>query len=344
MHIHEYAGTYEEVGRQVGNFYASTPQTEDDGSITIDQKLFAKQKAIYTQHYPSYLVQMTATAEAAKIDTDIFTYTGMCRIIELHKQHQQALKGCTIVGLQNKDGSYVARNYDWLPGAEQYVRVIKYSIQGQNTYFGISDMDFARTKTGAISHPYYAIEDAINDKGLYIGLTFAHHSDTGYGLSPIHMIQLVAESCATVEEALSMFEEVPISVPKNFFIADATGAMAVVEHTGKQHRILRPVDGILIQTNHFQHPDLAPSDGVRIATPHTNSFKRYADTLERLTHNKNHIHQLGLANILRDQQSVMYEHNNKYHTVWTLSLDLQQKVHRFYSYADDRSTEQPLRF
>jgi predicted choloylglycine hydrolase len=39
-------------------------------------------------------------------------------------------------------------------------------------------------------------------------------------LNCVEIQQLIAENCETVEEALEIIKKVPLSFPKNFFIAD----------------------------------------------------------------------------------------------------------------------------
>ena len=296
----------------------------------IDKKLYKNQLDLYNKFYPKKIVQLKAIAKSAGFIEEYFIYNNICSDIVWHKAMNEPQKGCTIFGLENAAGVFVGRNYDWKPGTEKHFKVFNSKNSDAFDYIGITDMDYFKKSDATKHHLFYDIDDAINEKGLYIGLTFAYHDGIQNGLSPIHMNQLIAETCATVDEALAVFNKIPLAVPKNFFIADAKGDMAVVEHAGSKYKILKPVNGILIQTNHYNDPELAKEDTVLKRNELSTTYKRYAEALEILTINKERIHQIGLERILKDPDSNILENNNKIKTIWSLSLDMKARNYRLY--------------
>ena len=156
-------------------------------------------------------------------------------------------------------------------------------------------------------HHYYDADDALNDKGLCIGLTVATADPWSYGLIATHIIKLIAESCTTVEDALKVFKRVPLCCPKNFFIADKNGDMAIVEHTSEKYKIIYHKNGILIQTNHFVDPELAKDDTVLICVPGHNTCLRYKEDLQKITAMKTHFKIWYVMKILGIPGSVVCE-------------------------------------
>lgn len=318
-----------DIAKQIGEYYKSQNIKLPD--ISIDQKLYKNQLKIYQKYYPELIQELEQIATVAGFGKDVFVYMNVASFIDFHKNLTEPKKGCTIFGIKNKSGAYVGRNYDWRPGALDYFSVSLRNYSDRNKFIGISDMDYGNRMSALHNELYYANEDAINEYGLYIGLTFAYSNGLTHGISPISMIQLIAETCKTTADALEIFAKVPLGVPKNFFIADAGGDMAVVEHVAAKHKIIRPVNDILVHTNHFIDPELTSSDLVLKHDPHSTTYRRYAESLEQLTQHKEKVHQIGVEKILRRPDLRIYEHNNKMTTIWSLAIDLSTRIYRLYS-------------
>lgn len=332
-----FRGTHKEIGSQIGFDYKSKGTTL--GPVKIKDELFNKQKNIYKKYYPEKLEQLIAIAEAAGFDVDLFVYRNICSEIDWYREMTEG-RGCTIFGVENDEGVFVGRNYDWKPGTEKYFEVFKSYNTDAFSYIGITDMDYWSKAEAKKRNLFYDIDDAINEHGLYIGLTFAYADQWNYGISPIHFNQLVAEKCKTVDEALGMFKRVPLACPKNFFIADKNGKMRVVESTSRKHEVIEPLNGILIQTNHFIHPELAKEDTLSDRSPLNNTFKRYAEALEQLTAKKQNIHEIGVEKILSKPKSEILENHRKMKTIWSLSLDMKKGIYRIYWDFEDGEKEE----
>ena len=229
-------------------------------------------------------------------------------------------RGCTIFGIKNGNGVFVGRNYDWEPAGAR-------SIANHTVLNNEKNSFTAFTVDGIGSN---SVEDAINDKGLYIGITFADNHRWSYGLSSLHICKLIAETCATVDEALAVFNKVPLCCPKNYFIADKNGDMAVVEHTSERFKVLYPKNDILIQTNHYVHPELADEDMALTDMPFTDTYLRYYEALRELNLQKENLSYPGIIRLLTKPESYIFENRPVVQTIWSLALDMKNSRYRLY--------------
>jgi len=89
---------------------------------------------------------------------------------------------------------------------------------------------------------YHWVQDGFNEKGLYVGVATNGHpskynqKEHQYPDQPavqvIHMVRIMLDTCASVDEALKLMGSVRIWFPvevNHLLIADATGKAAVVE-------------------------------------------------------------------------------------------------------------------
>ena len=172
---------------------------------------------------------------------------------------------------------------------------------------------------------------------MFIGLTFAYANEWSYGLTCIHMTKLIAETCTTVEDAIKVFEKVPLCCPKNFFIADKKGNMAIVEHTSKKFKVIYPKDNLLIQTNHYVDKELEIEDTVLKRVPYHNTFLRYYETLQGINFNKEKFSYDNIMKILGRKGSYTCQNFPGVKTIWSLALDMQkQKYILFYDLFGER--------
>ena len=328
MDTKTFSGDFFELGRQQGELYKLNGM--DLSRIKIEQELFRKQLEVYERHYPELLKEFAGMAEAGNFDKDKLIYHFIAEPILIHIKDFKLKKSCTIFGVQNKDGVFVGRNYDWLPITEQVFQHYKVVNPKRNSFIGFSDMGIGSPKDANIEHQYHDADDALNDKGLFIGLTFAFADEWSYGLVSTHIIKLIAETCATVNDALKVFEKVPLCLPKNFFIADKNGEMVAVEHTSKKYRVVRPENGILIQTNHFIDPELAKEDTVLKHAPKHNTFLRYNEALQKLSGLKDQFKFEDIMEILGTQGTYVCQNHPYIKTIWSLALSMKDSEYKLY--------------
>jgi len=179
---------------------------------------------------------------------------------------------------------------------------------------------------------FYYINDAINEKGLYIGITFAHGENTSYGLSSAHIRKLIIEKCKNVKEAIEFFNKIPVSCPKNFFIADKNGDMVIVEHaSGKNFKVIKPQNEILIKTNHYLDQELAKQDLILKTRPSNSTFVRYYELLRNINLiGVDKIKQKDITSLILNKKSYIFQNSPRTKTVWSLSMDMKNQKYDLY--------------
>lgn len=304
----------------------------------VNQSTLKHQLKIYREFYPDLITEIESAAENLNLPAENLLYEDLAAPLDHWKKRiNHRTHGCTIFSIRENGHIFVGRNYDWLTAARDFYNIYQIGIKGSNRYFGISDESVWTHHTGKPNRkPYYV--DAINEHGLYIGLTFANLNQWNYGLQPIHAIRYVAEKCQTTRQALNAFAKFPVAVPKNFLIADAKGESAVVEHAAKTYSVVRPdSNGVLIHTNHCLAPELQPLDRVCAHDPTTTSFVRYAEADCLISRQLPGFQFTDLWRILRNSH---YVYNSK--TIWSLALEL--SAQRFNIYYDTAMGQKHLKF
>lgn len=154
----------------------------------INIQTLRKQLKIYQEFYPEIIDECLAAAKAAKHDPDLILYEELASPIDSKRQKINAHRhSCTIFALHESDKTFVGRNYDWLPQARNFFEQYDLHFTKTNHYFAFSDESIYAHHTGKSTRKLYA-EDAINEHGLYIGLTYAYIDQWSYGLTPSHVI------------------------------------------------------------------------------------------------------------------------------------------------------------
>lgn len=325
--------------KDFGEFYAARLRANGhDFYHEANRPTLNRQLKIYEQFYPELITELIVAADALKLAPELLLYEDIAASVDHWRARlRRRTHGCTIFAIHENDQTFVGRNYDWLPQAREFYNGYRFEIKGVNRYFGFSDESVWYRHTGKNTRkPYF--EDAVNEHGLYIGLTFSHIDQWNYGLLPNHFIRLIAEKCQTTRQALNVFARIPGAVPKNFLIADAKGDLAVVEHAAKRYAVVRPgKNGVLIHTNHCLAPELQLFDHVRQHNPTTNSFVRYAEAEFLISEQMPGFQFTDLWRILRKSH---YIYNPE--TIWSLALELSSQ--RFNIYHDTAMGQKEQKF
>jgi predicted choloylglycine hydrolase len=328
MRIKTFSGDFYEIGKQQGKIYSKNGMSLS--YVKINPKLYRNQLKIYQRYYPELLEEFKGIAEAGNFDKDKLIYSFLCEeiLFFLKKFHIKPI--CTIFGVKNKNGVFVGRNYDWIPITEKFFKVYKVLNPKRNSFIAVTDMGILNKKMVNSKFLYYTVVDAINDKGLYIGFTFAYCKRWSFGLSCVHMAKLITETCSNVKEAIKVFENVPLCCPKNFFIADKNGQMVAIEHIVKKFKVVYPNNDILIKTNHYIDPELAKEDLVLKIDRNHSTFRRYYEVFRKISAIKEKLKQSDIVEILKDKKSGIYQDNKKRKTIWTLSLNMINRNYMLY--------------
>lgn len=339
--IKVFEGNFFEIGKQQGKIYVENGMNFN--SVHVDDELYRNQLSVYKKYYPELLEEFEGMADSGNFDKDKLTYYFITDELFYFRDRFRLDKACTIFGYKNKEKLYVGRNYDWLPEAEPFFEVYKVINPKRNSFIAVTDMGIdSAAKASQKQFFYYNADDAINDKGLFVGITFAYADEWSYGLSCIHLTKLITETCSTVEEAIEVLNTVPLCAPKNFFIADKQGNMAVVESTSKKVKTVKPKDNTLIQTNHFVDDELRNEDLVLKYVPFHNTFIRYYETLQKINFEREKLNLNSVIKILGRNGSYTCQNFPGVKTIWTLALDMTDGKYYLYWDTSDSTKQQVL--
>lgn len=330
-----FQGTRAEFGRYYG---FRLKENHHDFCSQINRETLQKQLRIYQKFYPELITEKQAAAEYLGLAPEILLYEDLASFVDQQRRRvKQPIDACTIFAVRENGKVFVGRNYDWLPEAREFFERYRLEIKGAKRYFAFSDEGVYGRHIGRRSRKLY-VEDAINEAGLYIGLTAAKIDKWNYGLTASHLIRYIAEHCETTRQALNAFSKVPCAVPKNFLIADAKGDLAVVEHSSRSFEIIRPShDGVLVHTNHCLSPKFQSIDHARAHNPRTDSFLRYAEA-SYLIHEQ--LPNFQFTDIWRILRRSHYVYNED--TIWSLALELTSQ--RFNAYYDTALGQKHTKF
>ncbi len=363
MHSQTFSGNFFEIGKQQGKIYAKNKMSFKH--VKIDKELYKKQLTIYKKFYPELLSEFEGMAQAGNFDKDKLIYQFITAELRCYRdwfeletdidsmsdnvhdktnilnrsnnvsklnlsQKQTPGKACTIFGYKKDGKLFVGRNYDWLPKTEKIFTTYTLKNPERNSFIAVTDGGYGSEAGNDIKNVFYNVNDAINNKGLFIGLTFAYNDKWSYGLSCVHICKLIAETCSTVKDAIKVFEKIPVCCPKNFFIADKNGDMIVIEHTSQQFKILYPKNDILIQTNNYIDAELAKEDTALKSLSIHNTFIRYHETFQRIHLYENKFNINKIITILGKKGTYVCQNFPGIKTIWTLALDMTNKKYKLY--------------
>jgi predicted choloylglycine hydrolase len=172
MQIECFSGDFFEIGNQQGKFYRKNGMNLNN--IKIDEKLFKKQLKIYEKHYPEFLEELKGIAKGGNFDENktIYFFT-TSEMLSIENLTRELTRGCTIFGVRNKNGIFVGRNYDWFPNTEKVFRIYKVKNPKVNSFLTITDMGIESNNFKPKDLVFFP-EDIINDKGLFVGISFAY--------------------------------------------------------------------------------------------------------------------------------------------------------------------------
>ena len=342
MNTKIFKGNFFEIGQQQGNIYRTNGMKFD--RIKINKTIYKNQLKVYKKYYPQLLEEFKGMANSGNFDEEKLIYHFITTEINCYRKWFGMNRACTIFGFRKDNKLFVGRNYDWLPKTEKLFQLYRFINPSQFSFIAVTDGAYGAESGLNIKNWFYNVDDAINSKGLFIGLTFAYADHWSYGISCIHMTKLIAETCETVKDAIKVFERVPLCCPKNFFIADKNGDMVIIEHTSKKFKVIYPKDNILIQTNHYVDSDLAKEDTVLKRIPFHNTFIRYYETLQKINFEKNKFNINSVIKILGKPGSYTCQNFPGVKTIWTLALNMTSGKYKIYWDISGKRKTKELKF
>lgn len=156
---------------------------------------------------------------------------------------------CSVFAYRNSDSVVVGRNYDMLFEYKKFTESSLIAPAQGYAYISQSDVFIGRS-------------DGINEKGLFVAMSFVNGTTIQPGVSFHFIVRNILEQCATVEEAIERIQSAPVAAANNFLVADASGAIAVVESAVEDHAVRRPTptEPFLSITNQFVTPSMQAYD------------------------------------------------------------------------------------
>ncbi|WP_087973461.1 C45 family autoproteolytic acyltransferase/hydolase [Oceanobacillus rekensis] len=145
--------------------------------------------------------------------------------------YEYGRSGCSIF----TDSDYMIRNYDNAP----------HTYEGRYLLYKPTDQGYA------VIGPSMQITgrtDGLNEKGLVLGYNFVNRKKSDDGFLCNMVGRIVLETCANVEEAVSLLKEIPPRNSFNYVLLDQTGKSVIAE-VSPRNVTIRQAN---ICTNHFE--------------------------------------------------------------------------------------------
>ena len=215
---------------------------------------------------------------------------------------------CSVFAFKNDNSMVIGRNYDMLFQFKKFTESSLIAPKDKFSYISQSDVFIGRS-------------DGINEKGLFVGMSFVNGTMTRPGIGFHFILRKVLENCRTVAEAAEVIKNAHVSAANNFLLADRSGDMAVVESAVDHWNIRRPVKGenFVYITNQFMTEKMRPHDKGGVAW--SKSKERYEGLADNLRSQGNL--DLGRAKaILSDPCVCLDLKKEKFGTIWSVVADL----------------------
>jgi len=325
-----FSGSHFEIGRQVGEQYRKWGKKELYIPIHAKQ-LLSTQIKLYENYYPNYIDYLRGVAKGCLLDEQGALLSFLTGFLHPPKA---TINRCSSLVIRNHQGIYIGRNYDYFESSEKASALINYRHTNDSafSFIGITDMAASRPYIRMPSGDYVImIDDAWNDKGLYISLNGAPGNSAYTGICITHSVQLIAESCSSVDEAINAVEKTPLNRPVIFTLADKKGNMAVVEKPLSEKMRIRRSEKFVVATNHYIDSELSQENlSIFKDLPFHSTFARYSFLDLSIRAKMEQFDILGILNML-NKPPVMQEWRGTLGdslTIWSYALELKTGKYR----------------
>jgi predicted choloylglycine hydrolase len=193
------------------------------------------------EHAPSLLEEIDAMVEAGGYeDTSLKTFE-----MALNPYPEFGCSIFAISGVYTTTGNVIfARNYDWATSFHDFFTLFRTYPKGALASLSCTDLLIGRY-------------GGINEAGLAIGLTAIPGSRRDHPGVMLHLAtRWILDNCKSVEDAISFMKKIPHVRGNNYLVADLQGRTALIQAAPEKVEIVRPVEGLVVATNHFQTPDM----------------------------------------------------------------------------------------
>ena len=305
-------GSSYEAGCLHGDFLKRVGRTLISYEPPAPEQTAREMRQLYDEYCPELIEEVQGVADSLGLS---FEKALFCACIG------PAGQGCThavaLPAITANHHLLVARNYDMgLSDADLCLCTTR--IEGRLSHLGFSDMCLGRL-------------EGINQYGLCV--THSNSWDPvpddwqePHGLHFAIAIRAALDQCKNIDEALDLWQGMPIGSNCTFLVADPSGNAARIEITGKKRAIKRIGSNTekqyLVSTNHFT---LLALPGSEAYVPITHSTRRHGLLTSWLQENRGGITSDGLKAFLdRDWETGVssYSPEHKAGTLWSMVMDV----------------------
>lgn len=161
--------------------------------------------------------------------------------------------GCTAVALEPARTSFgeaaIAKNFDF---PEDFRG--GYFVRRSEPADGLRSIEVTIA-------PLSGCHSGVNEAGLAVTYNYGHALERPREPLPVMLLcQRLLERCRSVTEAIGACRQAPRASGALLALADATGAVAVLEMSPWRFAVRRAREGAACCTNHFETPEVAPVD------------------------------------------------------------------------------------
>lgn len=215
---------------------------------------------------------------------------------------------CSVFAYKNKDSVIVGRNYDMPFAFKKFTESSLIAPKDKYAYIAQSDVFIGRS-------------DGINEKGVFIGMSFVNSELKQPGVSFHFIVRRVLEEASNTKEAVEIIKKAKVSSSNNFLIADKAGAIAIVESSPEKSNIinLKENENFLHITNEFKSSKMKNFDIGGIG---------WSKSAERYTSIENQLQSLNSLDI--DEAKIVLSNpcvclnlkKEKFGTIWSVASNL----------------------
>ncbi|MGD1889073.1 MAG: C45 family autoproteolytic acyltransferase/hydrolase [Cyclobacteriaceae bacterium] len=215
---------------------------------------------------------------------------------------------CSVFAFRNKESVVVGRNYDMLYDFKKFTESSLVAPKDKFSYIGQSDVFIGRS-------------DGINEKGLFIAMSFVNGTKVQPGIGFHFIIKKVLENCSTTRQAIEIIQTTEVSSANNFIIADTSGDITVVESApqGSQVRSCTQSKPFVFATNQFVTEEMKAFDNG--GTEWSKSSARY-DELEEQLSALNQVDLTDAKKILSNKCICLRLRKEQFGTIWSIVANL----------------------
>jgi len=256
------------------------------------------------KHFPEILEEIRGFAEGCQLNYEPL------RSFILTAGLAEPAKQCSIFSVADGSKIIFARNHDFYYRFSKHTESYLTTPEGGYKSLGTTDIFVGR-------------EDGVNENALAVGFSSVSSLKTGPGMSFALAVRCILDKCKSVQEAIEFLTKVHFATTSNYFLADSSGSMAVVEASPEKVNVRGPDSGrrFLAATNHFVSDEMRSLENLEKRPP--DSEKRYGAIIRALSQ-AGSIDQKTIKDILSDHTGLVCSHIEAIQlgTLWSIIANL----------------------